>query len=64
MDEYLDEVRKTMEHYPDQREGQAFYNAFRLRWPHLEAEVVGTERDPFSNDRNLPAFLEWLEKRV
>jgi hypothetical protein len=38
------------------------YVAFALRWPHLTAEVVSTDRDPFSNNRNLPAFLAWLEK--
>jgi hypothetical protein len=64
LDQFLDEVQATMEQYPDQREGQAYFNAFRLRWPELSAEVTGTERDPYSNDRNLPAFLAWLQARL
>ena len=64
MDEYLSEVQAILDRDPSQREGQAFYNAFRIRWPELEAEVVGTEWDPFNDDRRLPAFLGWLEGRV
>ena len=64
VDQYLDEVRATMERDPQQREGQAYFNAIRLRWPELQAEVIGTDRDPFSNDRNLPAFLDWLQARL
>jgi len=62
--QYLDEVQATMERDPQQREGQAYFNAIRLRWPELQAEVIGTDRDPFSNDRNLPAFLDWLQARL
>jgi len=64
LDQYLDEVQATMERDPQQREGQAYFNAFRLRWPELQAEVIGTDRDPFSNDRSLPAFLDWLQARL
>jgi hypothetical protein len=64
LDQYLDEVQATMERDPTQREGQAYFNAFRLRWPELQGEVIGTDCDPFSNDRSLPAFLAWLQARL
>jgi hypothetical protein len=61
MSRYLDCVDEVLRDYPDQREGQAYYNAFRMIWPELEHEIVGTERDCFNDDRNLPAFLDWVE---
>jgi hypothetical protein len=58
---YLDLVDEYMRHHPDQRVGQAYYNALRLEWPHLQHEIVATERDCFSSDSQLPAFLDWVE---
>lgn len=64
MGRYLDFLDGYLRDHPDQREGQAHYNAFRILWPHLQADVAGTERDCFSVDARLPAFLEWLEKAL
>jgi hypothetical protein len=58
---YLDLVDEYMRRHPEEREGQAHYNALRLEWPHLQHEIVGTERDCFSADDRLPAFLDWVE---
>ena len=62
MSRYLDKVDEVFRGYPDQREGQAYWNALRMIWPGLQRGVVGTERDCFSDDRNLPAFLQWVEE--
>jgi hypothetical protein len=62
MSRYLDRVEKVRREHPDQREGQAYYNALRMIWPELQHEIVGTERDCFSDDRSLPAFLDWVEQ--
>ena len=59
---YLDLVDEVMRQCPNQREGQAHYNALRMGWPHLEAQVVATERDCYSSDQVLPRFLEWVER--
>ncbi|WP_436494211.1 hypothetical protein [Actinokineospora sp. HUAS TT18] len=60
MDEYLDLVAEIQRKDPAQREGQAFYNAAHTLWPGLLADLP-PDCDPFSLDRNLPAFLDWLE---
>lgn len=57
---YLDLVDEHIRRHPDERVGQAHYNALRLEWPHLQHEIVGTERDCFSADSQLPAFLDWV----
>jgi hypothetical protein len=59
---YLDLVDEVMRRDPSQREGQAHYNALRMGWPHLEAQVVATERDCFSSDKVLPEFLAWVDQ--
>ncbi|MDX8144504.1 hypothetical protein SK854_20465 [Lentzea sp. BCCO 10_0061] len=59
---YLDLVEEVMRRYPDQREGQAHYNALRMGWPHLEAQVLGTDRDCYSSDKALPALLAWVDQ--
>lgn len=62
MSRYLDRVEEVLRDYPDQREGQAYYNALRMIWPELQHEIAGTERDCFNDDRRLPAFLGWVEQ--
>jgi hypothetical protein len=59
---YLDLVDEIMRRYPAQREGQAHYNALRTGWPHLEAQVLGTNRDCFSSDKALPELLAWVDQ--
>ncbi|MER5268457.1 hypothetical protein ABTZ99_40830 [Actinosynnema sp. NPDC002837] len=61
---YLDLVNDYMRSHPEERTGQAHYNALRLEWPHLQHEIAGTERDCFSDDRQLPAFLDWVERAL
>ncbi|WP_189221396.1 hypothetical protein [Saccharothrix coeruleofusca] len=61
---YLDFLDEYLRQHPDEREGQAHYNALRTLWPHLQHEIAGTERDCFSLDRNLPAFLAWVEEAL
>ncbi|WP_410659230.1 hypothetical protein [Amycolatopsis sp. lyj-112] len=57
--EYLDLVAEVRRRHPEQREGQAYFNAARMMWPGL-LDDIPAERDPFTVDRRLPAFLEWL----
>jgi hypothetical protein len=57
-DEYLDLVEEIRQRDPSQREGQAFYNAAHTKWPDLLA-TLPPARDPFSDDRRLPSFLDW-----
>ncbi|MFD9699439.1 hypothetical protein [Lentzea sp. NPDC059081] len=59
---YLDLVDEVMRRYPDQREGQAHYNALRMGWPHLEAQVLGTDRDCYGSDKALPRLLAWIDQ--
>jgi hypothetical protein len=57
--EYLDVVAELQRRYPEQREGQAYFNAARIMWPGL-LDDIPPECDPFTVDRRLPAFLDWL----
>jgi hypothetical protein len=59
---YLDILDEIMREYPEQREGQAHYNALRIGWPHLEAQVLRTERDCFNSDKALPKLLAWIDE--
>jgi hypothetical protein len=59
---YLGLVDEVMRRDPSQREGQAHYNALRMGWPHLEAHVLGTERDCYSSDKALPDLLAWIDQ--
>ncbi|MEV0677155.1 hypothetical protein AB0I60_11590 [Actinosynnema sp. NPDC050436] len=61
---YLDLVDAEMRRDPDVREGQAHCIALFRGWPHLAERIVGTERDCFSVDRHLPAFLVWVEEAL
>ena len=61
---YLDLVEAEMRRDPEMREGQAHYVALCREWPHFHERIVGTERDCFSLDRHLPAFLDWVEKAL
>ncbi|XVV04023.1 hypothetical protein ACQPW3_00900 [Actinosynnema sp. CA-248983] len=63
MGEYLDALERFLQD-PDMREGQAYFCALGRSFGHLAADVIGTERDCFSVDARLPAFLEWLEKAL
>ena len=62
--DYLDLVAEVWRDDPTQREGQAYFNAARMKWPGLVDDIIGTEYDPFTLDRHLPAFLEWLDQAV
>ncbi|MDR6597550.1 hypothetical protein ACFFSW_19455 [Saccharothrix longispora] len=64
MSRYLDLVEAEMRRDPEMREGQAHYVALCGEWPHLLEQVAGTERDCFTVDRNLPAFLAWVEEAL
>ena len=59
---YLDLVHEIVRRDPAQREGQAHYNALRTGWPHLESQVLGTDRDCFSSDKALPELLAWVDE--
>ncbi|MFI9810700.1 hypothetical protein [Saccharothrix variisporea] len=63
MDEYLDALEPFLRD-PEMREGQAYFNALGAVFWHLCDDVLGTDKDPHGVDRNLPAFLEWLEKAL
>ncbi|MDV3136621.1 hypothetical protein [Mycobacterium sp. 29Ha] len=59
--EYLDLVSEVRRGEPAQREGQAYYNAARMKWPGL-LDNLPVESDPFSDDKRLPSFLAWLDQ--
>lgn len=61
---YLDEVDEVMRLHPDQREGQAHLNAFCALFPRLPHGLIGTDFDPFHDDRRLPRFLDWVSKTL
>lgn len=60
MGDYLAALERFLRD-PEMREGQAYFNALAATFGHLVADIVGTGKDCYGVDRNLPAFLEWLE---
>lgn len=46
--------------YPEQREGQAFFNALWEKRPDLYKQMTQTELDPFNLDERLPAAWQFV----
>lgn len=61
LDDYLSRVAIAEIEHVDWREGQAYFNVLREIRPDLAAVVTGSSRDPYTLDRNIGAFLEWLD---
>lgn len=59
-DQVMSYCARYAEDHPDQRNGQAHYNAVRLLG--LPAHEAPPEADCFSVDKRLPAFLAWLAR--
>jgi hypothetical protein len=55
--EQIDEVhqikRNYMEHYPDWREGQAFFNALLNLYPKEAEQIRGTVYDPYYHNSKI-----------
>ena len=53
-------VKNHMKTHPDQRKGQAMFN---VAWDHIGDKVdyiLGSEKDPYYKDENIPVFMEYL----
>ena len=53
-------VKNYMNKRPEQRKGQAMYN---VAWHYLGNKldsIIGTDKDPFYNDKNINAFVAHL----
>lgn len=61
---YLTEVEMARILHPEWRKGQAYYNVLAQYEPGLSSAVLGTQLDPFQNDRALDVFLPWVEDRL
>lgn len=46
--------------HPDQRTGQAYFNALDETYAELADQIRGTDLDPFYNDVNLNSFFDYL----
>ena len=59
------DIYKYMGHYrarhPEQRAGQAYFNALHERHPDVANEIRATEFDPFHDDAIIPAFFRRLQ---
>lgn len=47
---------------PEQRKGQAYFNALEVHRPDIASGVRGTPVDPFFNDSQLVPFLDIVEE--
>jgi hypothetical protein len=57
---YLVESYNYMNRYRGLRGGQSFYNVLSYHRPDLAQKIAGTEFDPYYDDKNIPAFLEYV----
>lgn len=55
-DDYLAKVARYREQNPQQREGQAHFNALARFHRDVAERIWGTEVDPFFDDNRMPAF--------
>ena len=60
-EEYVVDVAKMYREYPSLRLGQCYFNALIDYKPELAEKVRGRPSlDPFYQDKNIPAFLEFI----
>lgn len=63
-DDYLTEAMAYWRAHPEQRKGQAFFNALASEHLGIAEPAWGEHwpggRDPFYRDDNLPSFLEYV----
>ncbi len=57
-EEFLEAAMRYRYRYPEQRVGQAFFNALVKPHTGLAEQIYGTLMDPYYDNRNLPAFLQ------
>lgn len=60
MDKYwmlYNEHRMKFSHW---RDGQTMFNVFHLLNPSMANFICGKSFDPFYDDKNIPAFLEFI----
>jgi len=64
-DDYIWIADGALEHNPEWRRGQAYFNTLAAFHPEVAEQFRGSLTDPFHNDSKLPAFLdavrEWFE---
>lgn len=44
------------------RRGQSLFNALHDVWPELACDLTGLPCDPFNDDGNIKAALDWIEE--
>lgn len=47
--------------WPEWRSGQTWYNALDRARPELAHRIIGSELDPFHNDKNIAGLRAWLK---
>jgi len=50
------------ERYTELRLGQTWYIVVHKLYPDIIKDIVGTDRDPFYKDSNIPKFLEKISE--
>lgn len=53
-------MRQYAEAHPEQRRGQAYFNAIHEVRPDLANAVRGSDRDPFYDDSRINAFIAYV----
>lgn len=56
--EVQDEADKIRQEHPSTRKGQALFLSLEHFHPEFTESIVGTDCDPFYQDRNIPDFWE------
>lgn len=61
---YLGSVAMYRAQHPDQRDGQAHMNVWLGHYQQHPFPTFGGPKDPFYDDDNLPAFLEFVRGQL
>jgi hypothetical protein len=61
---YLVFAAELQQEFPEWRSGQCHFNALMDSHPNLAEMIRGTDLDPFFQDKRLPDFLKWVEKKL
>lgn len=60
VEDFMVYVGKLRTDWPEWRAGQCWYNGLDHVRPDLAERVIGSELDPFHNDKNIYALRAWL----
>lgn len=62
MKKYLEALSRYAAKNPSLRMGQCMWNSLGVGQD-ARSEIVGTDKDPYYNDANIPTFLLYLEQK-